>query len=132
MNPASIPLITVRRGRVCIALQAVRAGQNYNVTLTGGDAPHIGAVSVSQMVPGARHPEKTTVSTSVITLPGHRETRLATLVSERLARELRTTVSVSCGVHLENIHKEEIAMVFTLSREAVRQLLRRIRLREAE
>jgi hypothetical protein len=87
------------------------------VNLVGGEGPHIGAVAIS--IPRPAGPRKRGATTSVFTLPGHREDELARPVAARLAQALRRTTVVVAGVHIHRARTADIARVFENAGRAV-------------
>lgn len=98
-------------------------GVDLSVMLFGGDRPHIGAVAVSQSRPSLQYADKTSSSTSVITLLGHKEDQLACEVASRLAVKTEATVSVACGIHLDDITPDEIRTTCQLVDQVVEELV---------
>jgi len=120
--------VTRNAGRISISLSAVRMGTDLCVALFGGDKPHIGAVALSQSRPSLDDAEKTSASTSVIPLLGHKEDQLARDVAKRLACKMKANVSVACGVHLDDITADEIDTVCKLTLQAVDKLVKLLEL----
>lgn len=116
--------VTRSAGRISISLSAVRMGADLCVALFGGDRPHIGAVALSQPRPSLDDTEKTSASTSVITLLGHKEDQLARDVAKRLAVKMEANVSVACGIHMDDITADEIDTVCKLTLQAVNELVK--------
>jgi len=83
-------------------------GQNLLVAIWGGDAPHIGAVSVAQPRPSLKDTKTTSATASVICLLGHKEDEVAKAASEVLAAALNAQVVVVAGIHWDNIDEEGI------------------------
>lgn len=52
-------------------------GQDLLVAISGGEKPHIGAVSVAQPRPSLKDPKHTSATASVICLIGHKEDEIA-------------------------------------------------------
>ena len=89
----------------CIAL---KIGKDFNISIYGGDIPHIGAVAVGIPVALPHDINKLTSSSSLITVPGHKEDEIVNKSAKLLAKQLNTTVVVSCGIHIKNITFDEI------------------------
>ena len=118
------PLVLTRqRGRIALTLTCVALGRDLSVTLGGGDRPHIGAVAVAQPRPSHRGGGRISATTSVIALLGHKEDDLARALADRLASALDATVSVACGVHLDQAGPEDLREVLELARELATELL---------
>ncbi|QTA93063.1 hypothetical protein [Desulfonema magnum] len=101
-------------------------GQDVLVAISGGEKPHIGAVSVAQPRPSLRDPEVTSATASVICLLGHKEDALAKSISEVLAAKLNTQVVVTAGIHWDNLTKEGIQTVVQNSRSLLDMILEKI------
>jgi len=113
------------RHRIWGAVLAVPGG--LCLQLFGGDAPHVGAVGVSVPRPGGRRGSRGAASTSVITLPGHREDELAQPIAAELARALGRAAVVVAGIHLEAATARDVAALVQNARRAARLALRAIR-----
>ena len=96
--------LTETIGRLTIRLEAQPIGSDWSVVVYGGDRPHIGAVALASPENGC----------SLICLPDHREGELAKELAATLANRVNAAVCVSCGIHLENITKDEISLVHTI------------------
>lgn len=118
-------VLTAERGRVALRMTCVPMGSDLAVTLAGGQA-HIGAVAVSQARPSLRPGGGTSASTSVITLPGHKEDDLARSIAARFAARLDAVVTVACGIHLDAIRPEELQDVQDLADQLAGEALARL------
>lgn len=123
MEPLSL---TASRGRVVLRLTCVALGRDLSVTLCGGDQAHIGAVALAQPRPSLEAEGRVSATTSVLALLGHKEDELARNLATELAAKLDTVVCVACGIHLEGISREELALVGDLVRELSGALLARL------
>ena len=79
-------------------------GNDLLVIITGGDAPHVGSVSVCQM-----HSNK--LRLLKIVLPMHRDDVISDKLARILAERLNTTVCVVCGIHYNQLKKQEITEI---------------------
>ncbi|HHX50678.1 MAG TPA: hypothetical protein GX711_04500, partial [Clostridia bacterium] len=77
--------------------------------------------------PSLKDPSKTSATTSVITLMGHKDDEIAKPSAERLARELEQPVALVAGVHLESPTPEEINTVIDLATELLDEIVIRFR-----
>jgi hypothetical protein len=107
-------------------MTCVAMGRDLAVILCGGDRAHIGAVAVSQARPSLEAGGGTSASTSVITLPGHKEDDLARAIAARFAARLDAVVTVACGIHLERIRPEELQDVLDLAEQLTARALARV------
>lgn len=97
-----------------INCKAINIGNDWNITIYGGDIPHIGAVAVGIPVTLPHSLNKLTSSSSLITIPGHKEDEIVNKSAKLLAKKLNSTVVVSCGIHIKNITFDEINILNTI------------------
>ena len=95
-------------------------GEDYVINLFG-EGPHVGAVGVGCYDRGSNR-----ASSSVITLSGHRDDRIAKEGAERISKETKRSTVVTVGVHLENITKDEIDLILKNSKQIIDIFLERI------
>ncbi len=119
-------VLTAQRGRIALCMVCVPMGRDLAVTLAGGDLSHIGAVAVSQSRPSHRPEGGTSATTSIIALPGHKEDDLARNLAARFAAQLDAVVSVSCGIHMDQIGQGDLKDILELSEELAARALTRI------
>lgn len=91
-------------------------GKDLLVTVTGGDAAHIGSVSLCRMCSGAPRIEK-------ILLPAHRDDVIGDKFAQALAQRLNTTVCVVSGIHFDGVSKQDIAEIVRASDEMLVRIL---------
>jgi hypothetical protein len=92
-----------------LAAVCVRAGDDLVVVVGGGDRPHVGAAALALSLPSLKDPSRLTHSTSLLSVPGHKEEDLARDGALRLSRALGRNVVVTVGIHEDAISKERIA-----------------------
>lgn len=105
--------ITKKVSRIEITLEVKQLGEDYLLTLTGGKE-HAGAVAV-----GLFDEKSGRASSSVITLPGHREEQLALDSAKRVSRATGKTSVVIAGIHVDNITPEEIKEIVSSAEEMI-------------
>ncbi|HOW14454.1 hypothetical protein [Methanosarcina sp.] len=103
--------ITRKVSRIEITLEAKKLGEDYLLTLTGGKE-HAGAVAV-----GLFDEKSGRASSSVISLPGHREEQLALDSAKRVSKATGKTAVVVAGIHVDNISLEEIKEIVSAAEE---------------
>lgn len=116
-----------RTGRIAITLTAQRMGPDLNVSVFGGEAPHIGATALAQPRESLKGDGSSSASCSVLTLCGHKEDELARELALELARQLGCNVCVTCGIHQDDILPEEIRGVLKVVEELKTRLLQDLR-----
>lgn len=119
------PLHASARGGVLrLDATACWAGDDLKVTVTGGERPHIGWVVVARPHPATDDPARTSVSSSALCLPSHREEPLARPIAEALAHGLGATVAVAAGVHTEGLTPAGVTAYLRLGERLAVPLLR--------
>lgn len=110
-------------GNLKIDLKAIIMGEDLCVTITGGEAPHLGAVAVG--IPRESHLNNKTLSStvSVITLIGHKEDEIVKPTADMLAKELNKNVVVSCGIHIDDINNTRIDYIVKKINEMLYELI---------
>ena len=103
-----------------VRLEALALGEDWNVSITGGDRPHIGAAALG--VPYRKPDGSWSACASVFALPTHKEDGLAQKAAQHLARETGHIVAVSCGIHVDNLTPEEIACFVALAEAGIEAL----------
>ncbi len=104
-------------GKIEIVLDARRVGEDYLLTLTGGEE-HVGAVAI-----GLFDEKNQRASSSVVTMPGHREEYLALQGARQVSRATRKTSVVVVGIHQDNISPEEIRNIVSATGEMVESFI---------
>jgi len=114
-----VTVISRSSGPHRITLHAVPMGRDWNVTVTGGERPHLGAVALAVARPSLRDPERPSATVSVLALCGHKEDSLARSAAETIASALGTNAAVSCGIHTDCLSDDDIGVFVRLVQEAV-------------
>lgn len=104
-------------GKIEIVLGAKMIGEDYLLILTGGEE-HVGAVAV-----GLFDEISQRASSSVITMPGHREEYLALQGARQVSRATRKTSIFVVGIHQDNISPEEIRDIVSAAVEMVESFI---------
>lgn len=105
--------ITRKASRTEITLEVKKLGEDYLLTLTGGKE-HAGAVAVGLFDEKSRR-----ASSSVLTLPGHREDHLALDGARRISKATGKTSVFVVGIHVDNISPEDIKEIVSAAEEMV-------------
>ncbi len=92
-----------------IYAEIIKTGKDFVIVIGGGEK-HIGAVGISfpteSIITG-----DTTITTSVITLPSHKEDVVVKMFSEKVSKALNIKVVVVAGIHFDNISKNDIEKI---------------------
>ncbi|MHA0858001.1 prenylated flavin chaperone LpdD [Paenibacillus sp. CMAA1364] len=89
-----------------IQLKEIHVGRDVMLIITGGDA-HIGAVSTAYPTP-----EGIDIQTSNI--PGHKEYTITEALAQQAVEVLNRTVTVSAGIHYDDLTTAEIDAIVTI------------------
>lgn len=100
-------------GRIEISLEAKKIGEDYLLTLTGG-REHVGAVAIGLFDENSQR-----ASSSVITMPGHREEQLALNGAKQVSRATRKTSVFVAGIHQDDITPKEIRDIVSTAGEMI-------------
>lgn len=102
-----------------ITVTAIRAGNDWNIFLAGGCAPHVGSVSLAEYS-----------NDSVILRSLLRETHKDQIIGDHFARVLaehkKCTVCVSCGIHYDGPDANQLAEIVSVSKKLLSNLIQTI------
>lgn len=107
----------------CIAL---KIGNDFNISIYGGDIPHIGAVALGTPVNLPHNINKVTSTASLLTVPGHKEDVITLNYAKLLAKKLNTTVTICCGIHIKNITTQDITNITIATDKLINELLNKL------
>lgn len=105
-------------GRVKIDLKANYVGEDLIIVVSGGDVPHVGAISYGGEGFRNKDFEKNT-----IIYGNHKEYIISQRFSQRIGDIFKGNYMISVGIHLENITGEEIKIVIKLSEELLEEII---------
>ena len=117
--------VSVEEGRFKLEAMVKPLGQDVLVAIWGGTHPHIGALALALPRPSLRDKKKTSATSSVLTLLGHKEDATAKMVAEALAAALKRNVVVTAGIHWDNLKAEEIQRIVTLTERLTRKIIQK-------
>ena len=115
--------ISIKEGRFKLGASVRILGPDLLVAVWGGTHPHIGAVALALPRPSLRDKKKTSATSSVLTLLGHKEDVTAKTVSEALAAALKKNVVVTVGIHWDNLKPEEIELIIRLTDRLTKKII---------
>ena len=108
-----------------LRLEAQLLGTDLCVVLSGGDAPHIGAVTLS--IPRqSTHSARTVANTSVLSISGHMDDVLFRELGACLAERLNRTVVITGGIHVDDASPALVEAIVDAAREMTRDLASRV------
>ncbi|NLZ49793.1 MAG: hypothetical protein GX895_13635 [Clostridiales bacterium] len=109
-----------------ITLTALFMGKDLNVSIYGGDLPHIGAIALGIPRPSLEDKNKISSSVSLLTITGHKEDVIVQRLAKVLSKSLNSTVVVSCGIHYDNITLEDIEAINLLISDLTDELISKL------
>ena len=107
-----------KKGRVNIDLKATYVGEDLIISISGGDRPHVGAISY-----GGEGFENKEFKKNTIIYGNHKEYIISQRFSQRIGEIFKGNYIISAGIHLDNITKEEIEIVKKLSEELLEEII---------
>jgi hypothetical protein len=90
-----------------------RVEHGIAVLLTGGDLPHVGAVSMADQQIGV----------CTIALPGHKDQYIGEIWAKQLYAKTQVPVSVTAGIHYDHITRAEIEEIQILAQEMLDEMM---------
>ncbi len=124
--------ITVHEDRYQVHLVAIRCGRDWNVVISGGDGPHVGAVALGMPAYIDGDGDRPTVTLSSLCVPGHKDDELARLVACELARHFRAAVSVTVGLHIDKASAEDISRLCKVAMLCSKRLEEQVKMTDCE
>lgn len=106
-----------------IKIIALKIGNDFNISIYGGDIPHIGAIALGYPVNLPNNINKLTSTASLLTVPGHKEDIITLNYAKLLAKKLNTTVTICCGIHIKNITPQDITKLTNTIDNLINDLL---------
>ena len=92
--------------------------------LFGGTLEHVGSVTVCLPRPSLADGDRTSVTSSVINLPSHKEELVGRPAAEMLAAALNMPVVCIAGIHVDGATSDDIKLLTENCEEVVRLLMR--------
>ena len=111
---------------------AVEIGQDLLVAMWGGERPHIGAVAVAQPRPSLRDESAVSATASVFCYVGHKDDLIAKESAERISAALDRNVTVTVGIHWDDIDEAGIRTIMENSRQLVNMIIGKVSGRESK
>lgn len=105
-----------------LTVKISRIGEDYEITIQGGEKPHIGCVVLAVPRPSLEENGKRSSTSSVLNVTGHKDEVLCRYLAEQTAAK-ENAVTVCCGgFHMDHITKEQIKEVKQAVKEIVHLL----------
>ena len=101
-----------------LSVEMTRMGEDWLITLSGGEKPHIGCAVLAVPRPSLTGRGKRSATSSVINVTGHKDEVLCRFLAEEIAQKTGAVTVCTGGFHVDGITGEQIGEVM----EAVRQI----------
>ncbi|MDA8227249.1 MAG: hypothetical protein M0T74_05995 [Desulfitobacterium hafniense] len=98
------------KGRYKISLTLFNTGRGISAVLIGGDSPHIGGVVLAVPRPSLTG-DGYSADDFVIPVPHHKDVEVAKPIAHALACTCRAPVTLSAGIHSDDLTREEIDLI---------------------
>lgn len=108
-------------GRYKINGTAILCGHDVTITVTGGTLPHVGAVSMA-----VYEPVRDSATVSTITVFTHRDDMLAASCAKKVSKQLKGTVVVSVGIHIDRADAGELKQLCENFEECICCLIQKL------
>lgn len=100
-----------------IKLYVLKLGDDYNITISGGDKPHIGSSVLAIPRPSLTGDETISATSSVMNMLGHKDEQICRYLAEKVCINKNAVVLCSGGFHVDNISKDGINEVLKAVKE---------------
>jgi len=119
---------TIRTDTEAYNLEAFvkQIGEDLLVAVWGGEKPHIGAVAVAQPRPSLKDESVVSATASVFCYLGHKDDIIAKEAAERISATLNKNVTVTVGIHWDDIDEEGIKTIMANSQRLVNMIIEKI------
>ena len=105
----------------------ILVGDDLLVSIRGGTHPHIGAVALALPRPSLKDKKKTSATSSVLTVLGHKEDQTVKVVSESLSAVFKKNTVVTAGIHWDGLKPEEIHLIVKLTDKLTQKIIVRLK-----
>lgn len=98
-------------------------GRDFQITVEGGEKPHIGCVVLAVPRPSLKDSSQTSCTSSVINLTGHKDEAVCRILAEQVASAKNATVICTGGFHIDHISEEQLSEVIRAANEIAGELV---------
>lgn len=112
---------------VSIEARIIEAGNDLCIIVTGGEAPHIGSVSISVPRPSLKDSDILSATTSTYNFVNHKDDFIGNMFSQKITSALNKKTVVTCGIHFDSITPEQMANVQSVSETLIASILEELK-----
>ena len=106
-----------------IVVQVIRVGNDYSITVTGGEKPHIGCTTIAIPRPSLLNDGSMSATVSVVNVTGHKDDVICSYIAEKVCKKTNGIVVCTGGFHIDNITQEEIREVIKAVEELEKNII---------
>ena len=100
-----------------IKMYVLKLGDDYNITISGGDKPHIGSSVLAIPRPSLAGDGSISATSSVMNMVGHKDEQICRYLAEKVCINKNAVVLCSGGFHVDDISKDGINEVLQVVKE---------------
>ena len=115
----------IGQNRCVISFEIKEIGRDLLVIITGGSV-HIGAVSIALNRKSTGNHQQHSVSTNLLSVPGHREKDIAIPLAKELTSGTGRNCTLILGIHLDNITSDDIQTVWDNCRAGIKRIINKL------
>lgn len=108
---------------MCACMRQI--GNDYQITIQGGEKPHIGSVVLAIPRPSLKG-DKVSCTSSVLNVVGHKDEAICRELAESIAKEKNAVVVCTGGFHIDDISETQLSEVMNRSKEILQELVSKI------
>ena len=105
-----------------LSVQVVRLGDDYQLTLWGGERPHVGCTVLAIPRPSLTGNGQSATA-SVLNVTGHKDEVICRHLAEQVARRSGAVVVCTGGFHMDNATPEQIHAVLGAAEELAEEVI---------
>ena len=109
---------------VSVKLEIRKLGDDYLVSIGGGDKVHIGSVVLAVPRPSLGDPAETSCTSSVLNRLGHKDEAVCRVVAETLCKHYGKVVVCVGGIHVDHIRENQFDEIFSSVDDLLRQVMK--------
>lgn len=105
-----------------LTVEITQLGDDYMLTLVGGEKPHIGCTVLAVPRPSLTGSGETSVTSSVINVMGHKDETICRFLAEEVARKKGALAVCTGGFHMDHIQKDQIDEIIAAVRKIAQSI----------
>ncbi|MBB6216094.1 hypothetical protein HNQ80_002193 [Anaerosolibacter carboniphilus] len=95
-------------GSLCLKSSIVKTQDGIHIYVGGGEKAHIGTTVISQPRPSLKGDGRTSCTTSVFNILGHKDDEIAIPIAEEICKYFNETTVVTAGIHIGQATAQDI------------------------